>query len=92
MNVSFELLLNWGSKVMKSDEGFSNMLDKQMLIQLVNGNVIVPTQNKIQKGEFLLAFFMPVVKICSEVCSEGAVKFLRRLSLFKTSQKYYLRK
>ena len=25
---------------MKSDEGFSNMLDKQMLIQLVNENVI----------------------------------------------------
>ena len=25
---------------MKSDEGFSNNADKQMLIQLVNGNVI----------------------------------------------------
>jgi len=35
---------------------------------------------------------MPVVKICSEVCSEGAVKFLRKITLFKTSQKYYLRK
>jgi hypothetical protein len=23
----------------------------------MNANVIVPTQNKIQKGEFLLAFF-----------------------------------
>jgi hypothetical protein len=42
---------------MKSDEGFSNMLDKQMLNQQVHENVIVPTQNKIQKGEFLLAFF-----------------------------------
>jgi hypothetical protein len=47
---------------MKSDEGFSNMLDKQMLIQLVNGNVIVITQNKIQKGEFLLAFFYACCK------------------------------
>jgi hypothetical protein len=35
-----ELLLNWGSKVMKSDEGFSNMLDKQMLNQQVHENVI----------------------------------------------------
>jgi len=42
---------------MKSDEGFSNMLDKTILIQLVNENVIVPTQNKIQKGQFLLPFF-----------------------------------
>jgi hypothetical protein len=42
---------------MKSDEGFSNNADKQMLIQLVNGNVIVPTQIKIQKGQFLLPFF-----------------------------------
>ena len=42
---------------MKSDEGFLNNVDKQMLNQLVNENVIVPTQNKIQKGEFLLAFF-----------------------------------
>ena len=43
---------------MKSDEGFSDMSDKSMLNQLVNENVIVPTQNKIQKGEFLLAFFL----------------------------------
>jgi len=35
---------------------------------------------------------MPVVKICSEVCSEGAVKFLRKLTLFKTSQLNLLRK
>ena len=42
---------------MNLDEQFSENADKQMLIQLVNENVIVPTQNKIQKGEFLLAFF-----------------------------------
>jgi len=57
MKSSSELLLNWGSKVMKSDEGFSNMLDKTILIDCLNENVIVPTQNKIQKGQFLLAFF-----------------------------------
>jgi len=37
---------------MKSDEGFSNMLDKQMLIQLWNENVIILTQNKIQRPSF----------------------------------------
>ena len=42
---------------MKSDEGFLDMLDKSILIQYQYENVIVPTQNKIQKGEFLLAFF-----------------------------------
>ena len=42
---------------MNLDEQFSESVDKKMLNQLVNENVIVPTQNKIQKGEFLLAFF-----------------------------------
>ena len=48
---------------MKSDEQFSNNVDKQMLIQLVNenvsANVIILTQNKIQKAQFLLRFFLP---------------------------------
>ena len=57
MKSSSELLLNWGSKVMKSDEGFLNNVDKQILIQLVNENVIILTQNKIQKPQFLLGFF-----------------------------------
>jgi len=43
---------------MYKDVQNSNNVDKQMLNQLVNENVIVPTQNKIQKGEFLLAFFL----------------------------------
>jgi len=43
--------------VMNSDEQFFKRADKQMLNQLWQGYVIVPTQNKIQKGEFLLAFF-----------------------------------
>ena len=42
---------------MKSDEGFLNNVDKQMLNQLVNENVIILTQNKIKKGQFLLPFF-----------------------------------
>ena len=57
-----ELLLNWGSKVMKSDEGFSDMLDKTILIDCLNENVIVPTQNKILKGQFLLPFFFAYLK------------------------------
>ncbi len=49
MKSSSELLLNWGSKVMKSDEGFSNMLDKQMLNQQVHENVIqFPYQNTLR--------------------------------------------
>ena len=42
---------------MKSDEGFLNNVDKQMLNQLVNENVI-PFTKKIQKGQFLLPFFL----------------------------------
>jgi hypothetical protein len=42
---------------MKSDEGFSNMLGNHWGFLLWNGNVIILTQNKIQKGQFLLPFF-----------------------------------
>jgi len=42
---------------MKSDEGFSNMLDKTILIDYQNENVTVLTQNKILKPQFLLGFF-----------------------------------
>ena len=42
---------------MNLDEQFSENVDKQMLIQLWNENVIILTQNKIQKGQFLLPFF-----------------------------------
>jgi len=47
---------------MKSDEGFSESVDKQMLIQLVNENVIILTKLKIQKGQFLLPFFFVCLK------------------------------
>ena len=46
---------------MKSDEGFSNMLDKTILIDCLNENVIILTQNKIQKGQFLLPFFFALL-------------------------------
>jgi len=57
MKSSFGLLWDWGRKKMNLDEQFSNNVDKQMLIQLVNENVIILTQNKIQKGQCLLPFF-----------------------------------
>ena len=57
MNLSFELLWDWVRKKMNLDEQISKRVDKQMLNQLVNENVIILTQNKIQKGQFLLPFF-----------------------------------
>ena len=59
---------------MYKDVQNSNNVDKQMLNQLVNENVIrFPTRtlykqklNKIQKGQFLLPFFLPVIKIFKE--------------------------
>ena len=39
MKSSFELLWDWVRKKMNLDEQFSENVDKQMLIQLVNENV-----------------------------------------------------
>jgi len=62
--------------VMKSDEGFSNMLDKTILIDCLNENVIPNLlKQKFKKGSFYCPFFMPVVKICSEVCNECSMNF-----------------
>jgi len=48
---------------MKSDEGFSNNVDKQMLIQLVNGNVIpIILKQKFKKGSFYCPFFLFIRK------------------------------
>ena len=49
---------------MNLDEQFSENVDKQMLIQLVNENVI-PFTKKIQKGQFLLPFFFARLKSSS---------------------------
>ena len=58
MKSSFELLWDWVRKKMNLDEQILKRVDKQMLNQLVNENVIILTQNKIQKGQFLLPFFL----------------------------------
>ena len=49
MKSSFELLWNWGRKKMNLDEQFSNNVDKQMLIQLWNANVIPFTRKNSKK-------------------------------------------
>ena len=55
---------------MNLDEQFSENVDKQMLNQLVNENVKILTQIKIQKGQYLLPFFLPVIKIFKELYKE----------------------
>ena len=56
---------------MYEDVPNSNMLDKQMLNQLVNENVKILTQIKIQKGQFLLPFFY--------VCTKNLQRTLQRM-------------
>ena len=60
MKSSFELLWDWVRKKMNLDEQILKRVDKQMLNQLWQENVIILTQNKIQKGQFLLPFFLSV--------------------------------
>jgi len=60
---------------MYKDVQNSNNVDKQMLNQLVNENVIILTQNKIQKGQFLLPFFLSALKIFNEVFNECSMNF-----------------
>ena len=62
MKSPFELLWDWVRKKMNLDEQISKRVDKQMLNQLWNENVIILTQNKIQKGQFLLPFFFICLK------------------------------
>ena len=57
MSSSFELLWDWGRKKMNLDEQISKRVDKDYRFELVNENVIILTQNKIQKGQYLLPFF-----------------------------------
>ena len=63
---------------MKSDEGIFKMLSKSIIIRNQYENVIISTQTKIQKGQFLLPFFLSELKICSELCSE-LLEFLLKI-------------
>ena len=49
MKSPFELLWDWDTKKMNLDEQLSENADKQMLIQLVNGNVIPFTRKNSKK-------------------------------------------
>ena len=49
---------------MKSDEGFFKMLSKSTIIRNQYENVIPKSQTKIQKGQFLLPFFLLNNQIC----------------------------
>ena len=64
---------------MKSDEGFSDMLDKTILIDCLNENVINPIilKQKFNKGSFYCPFFLSELKIFNEVFNECSMKFLR---------------
>ena len=78
------MLLNWGSKVMKSDEGFSNNVDKQMLIQLVNENVIPNLlKQKFKKGSFYCPFFLFILKSLVMKSDEGFSNMLDKTILIQ---------
>jgi len=61
---------------MYKDVQNSNNVDKQMLNQLVNENVIrFQPKTKFKKGSFYCPFFMSALKIFNEVFNECSMKF-----------------
>ena len=66
---------------MNLDEQISKRVDKGYRFELWNENVIVPTQIKIQKGQFLLPFFLSELKIFNEVFNECSMKFPFEITL-----------
>ena len=53
---------------MKSDEEFSDMSDKTILIDCLNENVIhINLKQKFKKGSFYCPFFLFILKIFNEV-------------------------
>ena len=66
---------------MYEDVPSSIMLDKTILNELVNENVIPYTLNqKFKKGSFYCPFFLFVLKICDEQNDEQVMKQNRKLS------------
>ena len=65
---------------MNLDEQISKRVDKGYRFELWNENVIPYSQTKIQKGRFLLPFFLFVLKICDEQNDEQVMKQNRKLS------------
>ena len=60
---------------MKSDEGFLNNVDKQMLIQLVNENVIPITSKNLKKAAILQPFFLSKEHKLGTLKSNHLLKF-----------------
>ena len=56
---------------MNCDEQFYEKIDKSVIIYASGVYVIISTQTKIQKGQFLLPFFFIYTKIISD---EGMMK------------------
>ena len=62
MKSSFEFLLSLTFEIMNKVMNNLKNLCNSTLNELVNENVIILTQNKIQKGQFLLPFFYVCTK------------------------------
>ena len=68
---------------MNLDEQFSENVDKQMLIQLVNENVIrFQPKSKFKKGSFYCPFFLSKLEIFNEVFNEPLRRLERVILLY----------
>ena len=68
---------------MKSDEGIFKMLSKSSIIRNQYENVIILIQNSTQKGEFLLAFLLSVLKIFNKLFNELSMKYLKYYKIMR---------
>ena len=64
---------------------FLYKVNKSTLIELSYGYVIPYSQTKIQKGQFLLPFFLLVLKICDEQSDEQVMNNFLSKSQFETA-------
>ena len=66
MILSSELLPNWDTKKMNLNEQISKRVDKQMLNELVNENVIFSYFQKNSKWAVFTALFLPILFMVDE--------------------------
>jgi len=69
---------------MKSDEGFSNMLDKTILIDCLNENVIPFSYLRNLKTPtvvILLGFFFVLIQRCTIRCTKDVLNYDLRLQM-----------
>ena len=75
---------------MKSDEGFSDMLDKTILIDCLNENVISFSHPRILKTPtvaILLGFFFVLIQRCTIRCTKDVPNFLLKHTPPKSENK-----